>query len=334
MSDSRPRGYRSLFWPVILIGVGVIWLLGNLGIVPPNSLWLLANLWPLLLIGIGADLIFARRIPLAGAAIAVVVVAVAIAALFLGPSLNLPQAKPPQLATYSVPLEGNSNATVNLSFTSWSTTVNPLPASSDKLFDAQVYDQGNVRFSSTGSAGNANISLGTSGFGGIWIGPNMFSGDYRWTIGLSTKVPTDLTINASSGSSNVDLTGLQLTHLAYDGSSGSNNITLPSNAKTYDMSYHGSSGSGDINVPTDANLTMTVEGSSGSISIHLRGNPAVRVEVNDNGSGSVNVNGSLKRLSGSSNQDQGVWESAGYANADQKILIIVNRVSSGSISIN
>ncbi len=331
MSDSRPRGYRSLFWPIILIGVGIIWLLGNMNLLPANSLYWLGNLWPLLLIGIGADLIFARRLPILGALIGVALIAVVLVVLFVGPNLGLPQPAAPQYKTFSVPAEGINTATVQLGLSSYSTTINPLPANSDKFFDAQVYDPGNVTFSSHAVNGAAIVNLGSSGFTGFW---NMVPGDYRWTFGLSTKVPTDLAINASSGSSNVDLTGLQLTRLTYDGSSGSNDIQLPSNTKVYDMNYHGSSGSADINIPAQANLTMTVEGSSGSISIHLQGSPAVRVEVNDNGSGSVSVNGRLTRLSGGGNSDRGVWESSGYANADQKILIIVNRVSSGSISIN
>ncbi len=331
MSDSRPRGYRSLFWPIILIGVGVIWLLGNMNLLPANSLYWLGNLWPLLLIGIGADLIFARRLPLLGAFIGLALIAIVLAVLFVGPSLNLPQPTAPQYKTFSVPAEGITSATVRLDLSSYSNTINPLPASSGKVFDAQVYDRGNVQFHSLANNGVANITLGSSGFSGLWVD---LPGDYRWTFGLSTQVPTDLAINASSGSTNVDLTGLKLTRLVYDGSSGSNDIQLPSNTNPYDMTYHGSSGSADINIPAQANLTMTLEGSSGSISIHLQGSPAVRVEVNDNGSGSVSVNGRLARLSGNGNSDQGVWESSGYANADQKILIVVNRVSSGSISIN
>jgi hypothetical protein len=331
MSDSRPRGYRSLFWPIILIGVGVVWLLGNLNLLPANSLYWLGNLWPLLLIGIGADLIFARRLPALGAAIGLILIAVVLLVLFLGPNVGLPQPSAPQMRTFTVPLEGNTSATVNLDLTSLSTTIRPLSATSPNLFDAQVYDRGNLKYSNQGSNGNMNIELGESGFSGFWLN---LSGDYHWMIGLSPKVPTDLTIHASSGSSNVDLSGLQLTRLEYDGSSGSNELILPSNTRAYDMTYHGSSGSADISVPANANLTMTVTGSSGSISINVQGNPALRVEVNGNGSGSVSVNGGLRRLSGGGNSDQGVWESSGYASADQKILIIVDRVSSGSISIN
>lgn len=334
MSDSRPRGYRSLFWPMILIGVGVIWLLANLGILSTNSLWLLGNLWPLLLIGIGADLIFARRLPVVGALIGLALVAVVVVVLLLGPSLNLPQASAPQLKNFTVPLEQNRSATIKLDLTSYATSVNPLPESSPNLFDASVYDFGNIRYSNVGSNGMMNISLGTSGFGGIWFGPNMFNRDYRWTIGLSSNIPIDLTVNASSGSSDVNLTGLQLTRLVYNGSSGSNDLVLPSNMQSYTMDYHGSSGSANIRLSGSANLTMNLEGSSGSINVDLPGNAAVRVEVRDSGSGSVSVHGNTNRISGSGNNDQGVWESPNYASADQKILILVNRVSSGSISIN
>ena len=230
-----------------------------------------------------------------------------------------------------MPLTEITSASIKLDLTSFSTVINPLPAASPNLFDAQVYDRGNLQFSNQGSNGNMNISLGESGFTGLWFNT---TGDYRWTIGLSPKVPIDLTIRASSGSSNVDLSGLQLTRLTYTGSSGSNDLKLPSNTKAYNMTYHGSSGSTDITLPADANLTMSLDGSSGSISVQIQGNAAVRVEVNGNGSGSVSVNDRLKRLSGSSNRDEGVWESSGYAQADQKILIIVAHVSSGSISIN
>src|SRR5512135_1481317 len=160
MSDSRPRGYRSLFWPIILIGVGVVWLLGNLNLLPANSLYWLGNLWPLLLIGIGADLIFARRLPALGALIGVVLVAIVLLVLFLGPSVGLPQPSAPEYKTFTVPGGGLTSATVRLDLSSYSTTINPLPASSTDFFNAQVYDRGNVTFSSHADNGVANVSLG------------------------------------------------------------------------------------------------------------------------------------------------------------------------------
>src|SRR5512135_1053475 len=162
MSDSRPRGYRSLFWPIILIGVGGVWLLGNLNLLPANSLYWLGNLWPLLLIGIGADLIFARRLPALGALIGVVLIAIVLLVLFLGPSLGLPQPSAPEYRTFVMPGGGITSATVKLDLSSYSTTISPLPASSTDLFKAEVYDRGNVTYSGKAENGVANITLGSS----------------------------------------------------------------------------------------------------------------------------------------------------------------------------
>ena len=63
------KGYRSLFWPLVLIGVGVIWLLGNLGVISWTNLTVLFRLWPLLLIAIGLDLLIGRQSPAIGALI-------------------------------------------------------------------------------------------------------------------------------------------------------------------------------------------------------------------------------------------------------------------------
>ena len=50
MEEKGSFQYRSLFWPILLIGVGVVWLLGNLGYIPMPSLRMLIRLWPLILI--------------------------------------------------------------------------------------------------------------------------------------------------------------------------------------------------------------------------------------------------------------------------------------------
>jgi len=51
----------SLFWPLLLIGLGVLLLLQTLALLPA-SLWAaLAQLWPLLFIVFGLDLLIGRR---------------------------------------------------------------------------------------------------------------------------------------------------------------------------------------------------------------------------------------------------------------------------------
>jgi hypothetical protein len=54
------RGYRSFFWPAVLILVGVVALLVNTGRIPVDRLYQLLYLWPLILIVIGLELIVRR----------------------------------------------------------------------------------------------------------------------------------------------------------------------------------------------------------------------------------------------------------------------------------
>lgn len=72
--------YRSGFWPVMFLGTGTIWLLGNQGYLPGLNLYALVTLWPLLLIGLGLDLLIGRRSFWIGALIGVAMLA---AAMFL-----------------------------------------------------------------------------------------------------------------------------------------------------------------------------------------------------------------------------------------------------------
>ena len=62
---TRPGRLRhrspSFFWPLVLIGAGVLLLLSNLGFVSWESWNLVWRLWPLLLIGLGIELLVGRR---------------------------------------------------------------------------------------------------------------------------------------------------------------------------------------------------------------------------------------------------------------------------------
>ncbi|MGH2592056.1 MAG: LiaI-LiaF-like domain-containing protein [Anaerolineae bacterium] len=55
---------RSIFWPLLLIVVGVLLLLGNFNLIAINPWLLIRDYWPLLLIAAGLDILlsgFLRR---------------------------------------------------------------------------------------------------------------------------------------------------------------------------------------------------------------------------------------------------------------------------------
>ena len=51
---------RGVFWPLLLIALGLIFLLQNFGYISGVSWRAVASLWPLLLVLIGLDIAFAR----------------------------------------------------------------------------------------------------------------------------------------------------------------------------------------------------------------------------------------------------------------------------------
>ena len=84
----RPR--RGVFWPLLLIALGLIFLLQNFGFISGVSWLAVASLWPLLLVLIGLDIAFARRWPLPTLAAEVAVIAAGLDGLERGLSLGEP----------------------------------------------------------------------------------------------------------------------------------------------------------------------------------------------------------------------------------------------------
>jgi len=86
------RHYRSFFWPVVLILIGVVALLVDLNVISVDRLYRLADLWPLILIVIGL-LLIARRtlqgsaVDVAVALILLIAAGAAVAYISVGPAI-------------------------------------------------------------------------------------------------------------------------------------------------------------------------------------------------------------------------------------------------------
>jgi len=345
-STKRGYQYRSLFWPVVLIGVGTIFLLNNMGILPGINLWNLGRLWPLVLIIIGLDLLFGHRSPQLGATIALGGVAIIVILMLVLPA---PEVTAQRL---EAPVADAESATVRLDLTEWPTEIRALDDSTN-LLEAQTYYYDDVRLD-VNAGDETTVELLTGGDTNVfgWFGAPVGTNE-RWSIGLTPNLPLALVIDGSSGSLDADLTALSLTRLGMDAGSGSVNLRLPAGETNYDANISSGSGSATIRVEAGASLDLTVDvgsgsfnvavadetratvrlsGSSGSITIDVPDDAAVRVEVADSGSGSVNIPGWLDQIR-DGDDDEGLWESAGFADSDFQIDITVTDAGSGSINI-
>ena len=357
------RSYRSLFWPLVLIGAGVLFLLINVHIIDAINLTALYRLWPILLIAIGLDVLFGRNSPVLGALLGLAAVGAVVALVIVGPQLGLTNdnaipvlhlgdmAAEVKHGQYSEAVGGADSANVTLDTSSIHTEINSLPAGSDTLFLADVDYLGTMEFNVEGGA-HRSISLNEDrGTASLFAPPGS---DMRWEIGLNPDVPTDLTLDTGSGSINGDLSSMTLSDFEMDSGSGSVDLSLPGGS--YDAQISSGSGSVRLDIADGAVGEYTLDTSSGSVSASLGLNSALdirvtsgsggvsfdlpsggafQVIVEDVGSGSVNLSNMLHMVDDGGDDDPrtGTWQTTGFDTASIQTTIRLEDLGSGSVNI-
>jgi hypothetical protein len=79
---------RSLFWPLLLIAAGVVWLLVKSGTVPSANLWALTHIWPFLLIAAGVGIILRPYWQYTSIALDVLIIGGALLAILYAPQMG------------------------------------------------------------------------------------------------------------------------------------------------------------------------------------------------------------------------------------------------------
>jgi len=357
--EERQRGYRSLFWPIMLIGAGAIALLVNLGYIESFSLGALLPYWPVLLIIAGLDVLLSRAAPAIGALLGLAAIAGLAALLIIAPPGGTSSNAWPfviitdanvdvRTDTFSAPLNDAESADITLDFSSGTARVG-AGAASGPLLQAEVTHVGDITLEDSGGT-RRSVRLGSQPefhFGFLNIRQ-----DLPWDVQINPSVPVDLRIEASSGPATLDLSGLTLSGLSVDASSGPLVMQLAPGA--YSLDYEASSGRTEISAPAGLDLeafidmssgrfTLTLDeqtnaeivlqdASSGHFTVQVPRGAAVRLDVRDSSSGRVIVPDELALVHGEGD-DEGVWETAGYSGAAYQISIVAESMSSGDLIV-
>jgi hypothetical protein len=349
-----PYNYRSVFWAIVLITVGVVWLLANVHAISNAQTSTLMKLWPILLVGVGVDLLIGHRSLYLGALVGVVTVGITVVLMLLGPSLGWAEDTTVKSQTFTAPVGQAATAHVRLDLAGYAATIHALGQSQNAdrpLVTAVGQYVGTVDFSATGDAEKTVLLKTSSRFWGWrWFGDKS---TYSWDIGLDPGIPLYLAVDSGSGKKTVDLSKLQLASVdcglgsgemvltlpvmpqsvavSLDVSSGDMNAQVPDGAKM-DMTVSVSSGDARVVFGNDSDATMTIRVSSGQMSVNVPIGAAVRVQVANVSSGDVKVPSGLNRVGGGEGKE-GSWETPGYGGAAHKIAISVENVSSGSVVV-
>jgi hypothetical protein len=305
----------SLFWPLLLIGVGAILLLSNLGYIPWSSWGVLWRLWPLLLVALGVDVLIGRR-SLGGAIVSglllLVLIGGAVALVFFAQNI-------PMLADWAGegewrmrhiehPLGEIERAKVTID---WDSPPGALYAleDSNNLIEGDVAHNGELTFEVQEQNGAATVVLDRQ-FTGVWLGPLEPRPDFEigWDVRLSPDVPLDLTLDSGSGRCTFDLSGLQVAELVLDSGSGAVDVLLPA----------------------DHSFQAQIDSGSGALTLILPAGVGARVEI-DGGSGAFRPDERFVFVSGE-RDDDGVWETGNWDTAEHRIEFEIDQ-GSGRVAI-
>ena len=314
-AGDRRRRPPSIFWPLVLIGAGILLLLSNLGYISWQSWGMLWRLWPVLLIALGIDVLIGRRSWIGAIVSALLIliliggaVALALFAPDIPPLANLAQPVEWRIEHVEHPLDGVERASVAIDWTSTPGALRALRDSAN-LIEADVALRGELIFNVDVRGDRASAVLDRR-FSGPWFGPFDLGGraEDRWDVRLSPDALLELSLDAGSGSYEFDLTDLQISQLVLDAGSGPIELILPSGS----------------------NVEAEIDGGSGSLAISVPAGVGVRV-VLDSGSGAFNPGEKLELVEGARNGD-GVWETEDFHTAEHTIVLVIDQ-GSGPISV-
>ncbi|MCI0393676.1 MAG: DUF5668 domain-containing protein [Chloroflexi bacterium] len=334
------REERSLFGPIVLIAIGVYFLLHQLDLVTGLHWWTALQLWPLLLIFGGLNiiaqqvrypygLILSGLVGLSAVAVFGYVLLFGVENTFLG-SLSVSPQGEFKMEQVAFPAGDVDTATVHLNIAPPGARVFALE-DSNNLIEGTIYHHGRLLFDTETGDGQAVVTLATKDNDFWFFGPGNWDGlggENRWQIGLNPNVPLALALDVNAGLATLDLSRLTLNSLAVTVNASDADLLLPDG--DYSLELDVNAGSLEATLPKQGDHSFQIEVNGGSLVMALPDSAAARIEVHRS-LGSFNLESDRFRQISQDGSEE-IWETAGYANARNQIILRIN-VSAGSVNV-
>lgn len=222
-----------VFWAIVLIIAGILFLLINLGILPGNA-WNYVFPAILVLLGLG---------------------------LLLG--LRGDGGKAAEVVNESAPLSGATSAAVTLKHGAGRLTIHA--GSDPTLLFAGTFGGGvDKKLSNQNGAAFLELKTPTE----VWSGMNFFGKHgLDWDVALNSSVPLALKYEGGASETKMDLTGIRLSTLDISTGASSTDIVLPVPIGTQRVILH--SGAASIKLRLPQNAIASIRGTMGLGSLNV-----------------------------------------------------------------
>jgi hypothetical protein len=249
MSERSGRERGGIVGPIILIGLGIIFLLNNLGVLSWSIWGTLLRLWPILLIAAGLDLILGRRSIWGSLSALVLTLAILGAALWLsGTDVGIGQEVRREEIVQPLGEAERAEVIVDPGIGTVRIEAGGDPAN---LIEGTVRlarrEELTRSFAVEDEAATFALRTQTRSFGPFAAG---WGGQRLWDLQLNPDVPLRLDVNLGLGEMNVDLTGLTLEGLSVEQGIGESRVTLPDEGR-FEARIEGAIGQTVVVIPED-----------------------------------------------------------------------------------
>ena len=276
------RARSGLFLPLGIIAIGVIVLLANLGVLSSAAVNRLADLWPLLLVILGLQLILNHTLPrqqalVVGLAAAVVIVAGAVAFAVWAPENQFGT----QHADASQRLSGVTAGTLDVSYSAASLDIG-TGSTGDAMYQVHVdYPAGENPPTISLDQPSGTVAISQNGSFGSF---RLFGSNQRHLkITLSSKIPWTIRISGGAANGHLDLRELQLRNFEISG--GASNLSAQLGHPKGTIGVHLSGGASNLTLQAPSGTQWRISAAGGVSSVTI------------NGSRSGNVGGGFERQS-------------------------------------
>ena len=255
-----PRRTPSIAFPLVLIALGIVFLLANAGYLVGVSWRHVAQLWPLLLVLLGADLLLRPRSMLAAVIVEVALIGGAL--LYLAAAPTLPGATAINTGTFtsheSVARGGESALSLTLGYGAGDLVVKG--GSTDLVTVKSTREDIELQRVSR-SAGSASVDVRS-------VVPELpFDGTTRaWDVTVPSDIPVGMTLNVGAGDFDVDLSNVMLTRATINNGASNLQIALPQPIGNIPITVSTGASSVDLRIPAGVEYRVRVTGGLNSVS--------------------------------------------------------------------
>lgn len=256
MIAQRPRPRIHVLGPVLLIGFGAIALLATSGLLTQSGMDRLLQLWPLVLVLLGVEVVVVHLLPGRAGALVALVAMLAVIALGVGFTLSVPAA-PTTMYRAGAPVAGAAAGTLRLDAGRGTVHLSGQDLGGD-LYQARVRYAANAQPTVDVAGGTVHLATPHSPAGVLWFNPAT-SDDV--TLALSSRVPWAVTVNGAGLRGQADLTGLDVSSFTLNGAGSTLDLRLPARARgAVTVTVNGVGVDLTVRVPQQTGAHAVVEG--------------------------------------------------------------------------